>query len=83
MLAFLEIALTMSMHQSGQSGITIASIYVLLAIAFVLINLVLTFAIEPATVKNGLDRDYQTQYQKRPLVAKTVNELLLMTMKRH
>lgn len=82
-LAFLEIALIMSMRQSGQSGIMIISIYVLLAIAFVMINLFLTFVIEPAKVENVLDQNQQTQYQKRSLVAKTVNELLLMTMKRH
>lgn len=59
------------------------SLYVLLVIAFVMINLFLTFVIEPAKVENVLDQNQQTQYQKRSLVAKTVNELLLMTMKRH
>lgn len=82
-LAFLEIALIMSMHQSGRLGIMMTSLYILLAIAFVLINLVLTFVITPATVENVLNQDYQTQHQKRPLVTKTVNELLLMTMKHY
>ena len=82
-LAFLEIALIMLMHQSHQLNTMMILLYILLAIAFVTINLVLTFAIEPATLKNGLDQDCQTQHQKRPLVAKTVNELLLMTTKHH
>lgn len=60
MLAFLEIVLIMSMHQSRQLNIMMILLYILLAIAFVLINLVLTFAIKPATVENVLNRDYQT-----------------------
>lgn len=82
-LTLLELTLIFLMHQSRQLSMIMTSLYVLLAIAFVMINLFLTFVIEPAKVENVRDQNQQTQYQKRSLVAKTVNELLLMTMKRH
>lgn len=82
-LAFIELTLIFLMHQSNQSSMLMIALNILLAIAFVMINLFLTFVIEPAKVENVLDQNQQTQYQKRSLVAKTVNELLLMTNKNH
>lgn len=78
-LAFLEFTLIFLMHQSRQLNALMIALNILLAIALVMINLFLTFAIEPTEAEKHFVSDHEIHHKKQPLVSKTVNELLLMT----
>lgn len=82
-LALLEFTLIFLMHQSDRSSALMITLNILLAIALVVINLFLTFVVEPTEVENHFISDHKIHHKKQLLVSKTVNELLLMTNKNH
>lgn len=79
-LAFIELVFIMLIEYSDLLHEAQSIFIVLLAIVLVMINLFLTFTIEP--VKSNAQSSDNHQ-QRRPLISKTVNELLLITNKNH